>query len=235
MVKGKIAGFAFGGLAGYLLISKGINLIRDCVAYGTDAAKWRAYYKFGVQNDRDDNDIRCVVPPGYSSASRSVGGGKEIVIEDPKQKKDENSENKDASTSDLKSSLADAVNKAIKELLDKPKAQEEAKEGDSEASDKDVFGDTVTTRDENGKPIAGRYPCGDTDGDDILCPEQFDKAPVDAEPLYHDDLENGVDATYENVEDIFEDFDKEPVSDKYSYTDDKKTEEKETDDDETVG
>lgn len=206
MVKGKIAGFAFGGLAGYLLISKGISLIRDCVAYSTDAVKWRAYYKFGVQNDRDDNGIRCVVPPGYSSASRSVGGGKEIVIEDPKQKKDENSENKDAPTSDLKASLADAVNKAIKEWLDRQKAQEETKEGDSEASDKDIF-----------------------------CPEQFDKAPGDPEPLYHDDLEDGVKVTYENVEDIFEDFDKESVSDKYSYTDSEKTEEKETDDDETLG
>lgn len=234
MVKGKIAGFAFGGLAGYLLISKGISLIRDCVAYSTDAVKWRAYYKFGVQNDRDDNGVRCVVPPGYSSATRSVGGGKEVVIEDPKQKKDENGENNDASTSDLKASLADAINKTIKEWLDKDKKPEEAKEGDSEASCEDI-GDTVTTRDENGKPIAGRYPWGDTDGDDILCPEQFDKAPGDPEPLYHDDLEEGIKVTYENVEDIFEDFDKESVSDKYSYTDGEKTEKKETDDDETLG
>jgi len=55
----------------------------------------------------------------------------------------------------------------------------------------------------------------------------------DSEASGEDEI-TGTNPAYENVNDIFKDFDKESVSDKYSYTDSEKTEVKETDQDETV-
>lgn len=213
MIKGKIAGLTIGGLAGYLLISKGFSFMQNCVAYATDASKWKAYYKYGVNADVGKDRISCVVPPGYSSCTRDIGNGKELAVEDPKQKKQDSDGKEDASVKDLKASLAGALTDAIKEWLKGEKGQEEASEGDSEASEEEKAS-------EDEKPTSGRYPWGDTDGDDILCPEQFDKAPGDPEPLYHDDLEDGVKVTYETVDQIFEDYNKD--------------EKKETDSDETL-
>ena len=183
MIRGKIAGLTIGGLAGYLLISKGFTLMQNCVAYVTDASKWKAYYKYGAKVDKDDNGVFCVVPPGYSSCTRNIGDDKELVIEDPKQKKQDSDQKEDASRNDWKDSLAGAVAKAINEWLDGKEKQEEASEGETEASESTEEAE-----------------------DDILCPEQFDKAPGDPEPLYHDDLEDGVKVTYETVDQIFEDF-----------------------------
>ena len=223
MVKGKIIGITFGGLAGYLLLSKVFNVVQNSVAYVTDASKWKAYYKYGTETG--EGGVNCIVPPGYSSCTRTIGKDREYVVEDPKQKQNaENSENPNTSKSDLKAELAHAITKAINDLLDGKKAPEGAKEGQREASEDDIscpqdcdfctldkcphekmkMGGKITEWDENGTPVAGRYPW--TEGTEcswsIVEAEEdpFDKAPGDPEPLYHDDLYDGVKVEYPEEE-----------------------------------
>lgn len=226
MIKGKLVGITFGGLAGYLLVGKAFHLVRDTVAYVTDASKWKAYYKYGSGKE---GSVNCVVPPGYSSCTRDIGDGKELVVEDPKQKNAENGENGSGSKEDLKASISSAIKDSVDIWLKGKKAAEGASEGHTEASEEDIrlmmdeasklitdmtlkkadideieravkySMDVIDSRrneidlaksrldngideleikyqsedgivsetDENGKPVAGRYPFGDTDGDDI--------------------------------------------------------------------
>ena len=230
MIKGKLVGITFGGLAGYLLIGKAFHMVRDTVAYVTDASKWKAYYKYGIGKEKG---VNCVVPPGYSSCTREIGNGKELVVEDPKQKNTENGENGSASKEDLKASISSAIKDSVDVWLRGKKAAEGASEGHTEASEEDIRREMdevsklitdmtlkgadideiehavkysmdvidsrrneidlaksrldngideleiryqsedgiVTETDENGKPVAGRYPFGDTDGDDITAEE----------------------------------------------------------------
>lgn len=140
MVNGKIkiAGIAFGVLAGYLLISKAMNVVRGCVKDICTASEWKAYYK-------DKEGLH--VAPGYCRYTKRRKGAKE------------------------------------------------ASEGETEASEK------VVEYDENGKPVAGRYPFGNTDCDDtVVYPPKYDTAPGDPEVTYVDSLENGVDILEENEE-----------------------------------
>lgn len=193
MVHGKIAGITLGGLAGYLLISKGFRLVRDTVAYAADASKWKAYYKYGV---KADSERGCVVPPGYASCTRDIGGGKELVVEDPKQKKSEDGKNQDASASDLKAVISSAIKEGVDAWVNGRKGAEDASEGEEKASEEEV----ITEYDENGKPVAGRYPFEKVSCDDtVVYPPQFDTAPGDPEVTDVDSLENGADILEESI------------------------------------
>lgn len=183
MVNGKIAGIAFGGLAGYLLISKAMNVVRGCVRDICTASEWKAYYK-------DKEGLH--VAPGYCQYTRKIDDDHELVVEKTDSRNKENAE-KNASMESLKGSLSDAIAKSIDEWISSRKGAEEASEGETKASEK------VVEYDDNGKPVAGRYPFGNTDCDDtVLYPPQFDTAPGDPEVTYVDSLENGVDILEEN-------------------------------------
>lgn len=183
MVNGKIAGIAFGGLAGYLLISKAMNVIHGCVREICTAAEWKAYYK-------DKEGLH--VAPGYLQYTRKIDDNHELVIEKTDSRNKESTEEK-ASMETLKASISDAIAKSIDEWIKNRKGAEEASEGETEASEK------VVEYDENGKPVAGRYPFGNTDFENkVDYPPQFDTAPGDPEVTYVDSLENGVDILEEN-------------------------------------
>ena len=187
MVKGKIARIAFGGLAGYLLISKGFNLIRGCVKDVCTAAEWKAYYK-------DKEGLH--VAPGYCQYTRKIDDEHELVIEKKDSRvKTEREEN--ASLDGLNGSLSDAIAKAIDDWISSRKKTEEASEGETEASEEGV----ISEYDENGKPVAGRYPFVNTDCvDPGFYPPQFDKAPGDPEVTNVDSLENGANILEESIE-----------------------------------
>lgn len=185
MVNGKIAGIAFGGLAGYLLISKAMNVVRGCVRDICTAAEWKAYYK-------DKEGLH--VAPGYCQYTRQIDDDHELVVEKTDSRNKESTEEK-ASMEALKASISDAITKSIDEWIKRRKGAKEASEGETEASEK------VVEYDENGKPIAGRYPFGNTDCDDtVVYPPKYDTAPGDPEVTYVDSLENGVDILEENEE-----------------------------------
>lgn len=168
MINGKIAGLTFGGIAGYLILSKSIRLVEHTVAYIADASKWKAYYKYGSGKE---GQVNCIVPPGYSSSTRDIGNGKEIVIEDPKQKVSENGSEEDIPKKDLKAALAAVVSEVVKDWAKVPDEPKGASEGQETASEEDISeesepeGEIVTERDENGNPIAGRYPFGEDNED----------------------------------------------------------------------
>lgn len=183
MVNGKIAGIAFGGLAGYLLISKAMNVIRGCVKDVCTASEWKAYYK-------DKEGLH--VAPGYCQYTRQIDDNHELVVEKTDSRNKESTE-ENASMESLKGSLSDAIAKVIDDWIKNRKRAEEASEGEIEASEK------VVEYDENGKPVAGRYPFENTDCDDTVCyPPKYDTAPWEPEVTYVDSLENGVDILEEN-------------------------------------
>ncbi len=180
MIKAKVAGIAMTGLAGYLLISKAISVADHGIRCLCDAIKWRAYYKY------DSATGNCVAP-GYCQYTRPIDDNREVVVE-----KDDS---RNESTETPGKALADAVTKAVNEWIkDRKKPEEEAKEDKTQ----DPFGDTikeirpeeeaaaeedqipyecvVTETDEKGKPVAGRYPFGYTDGDTINVTQPEEKA-----------------------------------------------------------
>ena len=175
MVKGKIFGVVLGGLGGFLLLNKGMDVVRDSVSYICDAVKWRGYYKYTNWDNCD------AVPPGYEMHRSQTEDG--VTSE-----KNVGPKKNDASETDKNSTLSDAVKQTIKDAFKGSEAAEEASEGQTEASERDVSGDAdgdevVTARDPDGKPIAGRFPWGRRD--DIEAKEY--------EPqLYTDDLYDGV-------------------------------------------
>ena len=148
MIKGKIAGIAFGGLAGYLLISKGLNVIRGCVKDICEASKWKAYYS-------DVNGYH--VAPGYTQYTRDIGDDKEIVVEKKDSRTHENCGNEDASGRDWKAELGHAFADAITDRIKGEKGPEEASEGQTEASEEDnsdIFDDPQVTDVENEEGVS---------------------------------------------------------------------------------
>lgn len=163
MLHGRIGTLAVGGLAAYLLINKAMNIVGHSIDKICDAGKWKAYYKYSV------NGVYTVAP-GYSSFVRPVDEKQEFVVAKEPERK--NSEKTERSETGLGASVVEAVLKAIKDKLDGVEAPEEAVEGDSEASE---------PSDED--------KCSDTDGDTV---DIFDNATSESEPLYTDDLYDGV-------------------------------------------
>ena len=153
MVKIKKAGVLLGGLAGYLLLNRGIQEIRGCVRDICDAARWRAYYKY-------DKDGQCV-PPGYAKYTRPIDDENEVVMEKGNAPK--------TPQNDV---LSDALKDIINGCFKREKGQEEASEGQTEASESDISDKTEETK--------------DTDGDEWI-PEAEHVV-----ELYKETLENGV-------------------------------------------
>ena len=191
MVKTKIGGIVLGGFAGYLILSKGINLISSCVKNICVANEWKNYYKYGKEGN--------MVPPGYSRQTNvAPDGSGEVTFNKGGIEKD-----KEGAQKDVGSVLGDALGKAIVDVFGSPEASEEASESDSEGVSKDISDadadETQVTDDEqygidysedpDGKIVKikpdsnwikidkddvrhdVRPMTGDTDGDKIVIPE----------------------------------------------------------------
>ena len=128
MVKGKVAGIMIGGLAGYLLLSRVLSVVENCVRSACNAAEWRAYYKHGNEN---------TVPPGYRSVTRKVDPEHEFCVEDPTQV-DENGNLIDNSEDAKKAAISESIKKAINSCFDGVEAAEGAKNPEKTASEEDI-------------------------------------------------------------------------------------------------
>ena len=175
MVKGKIATFAFGGLAGYLIISKLINSTERCVQKVCEAKKWSSYYKHGIES---------AVPPGYYVHNKTTNGEttEEYDIDSIDGNASESHENTPVSAS-IKNAIYDTLGKRVKEFA-ASKGQTEASEDDichhnceeCENKEKCPFEDvrkggiiTGWAPDSDGNliPVSGRFPW--PDNDDKVC------------------------------------------------------------------
>lgn len=113
MIKGKMAGIAFGGLAGFMILNRAFTLIDNSIRNVCEANKWKNYYKYG----KDGN----VVAPGYSMHTHKIDDDHEVVVEDERQK--QNAANTDGKDSGDK--VAEAINKAVDTIFGKEKKEED--------------------------------------------------------------------------------------------------------------
>lgn len=179
MVKLKTGGIILGGLAGYLILSKGLNVLSGMVKNVCNAREWKHYYKYG----KDGN----MCPPGYYKHTTTKGDGTEVEFGTQEaMKRDREQEHKDASKThsdgNFGASFAKAIVDAISDGVKGFKASQEATEGDSEdKSEEDIFvcphdcvnciipqdkcphasckpEGGVITKWNGDEPVAGRYP-----------------------------------------------------------------------------
>ena len=127
MINGKIAGVAFGGFAGYLLLSKALNVVNNCVKNVCLASEWKAYYKYCKDP--------LTVPPGYACGTRKINDNEEVFVENPK----EVNKNGDASKTDKTESILQSIKDVIKDIKVELKASNGASEGQTEASEEDIY------------------------------------------------------------------------------------------------
>ena len=171
MVKVKAGGIVLGGLAAYLLISKGMNVVGGAVRNICESRKWKNYYKYGKEGN--------MVPPGYSMHTHENEQGETVEVNDGKQPvKQPQEANKTSTGEAVGRAISDAILKMINDTFGTPKAAEGASEGDLEVSEglkqcpQDCdncqiekcpyeglkYGGKITSWDDNGRPVAGRYP-----------------------------------------------------------------------------
>lgn len=165
MIKTKIGGIVLGGLAGYLILVKGIGAMERGIRNICVAQQWKNYYKYGKEGN--------MVPPGYSMHRSRDGESDTTHSEDvePIKKSKSNSSNNATGAK-----IAEAIAKVISDAFGVDKAAEEAKKDDLEASESDICPECCTdckvekcpyenlkydgkiTEWKNHKPAAGRYP-----------------------------------------------------------------------------
>ena len=186
MVKAKAGGIILGGLAGYLILSKGINMLSGMVKNVCTAREWKNYYKYGKEGN--------MCPPGYyKHTTVKEDGTKEEYGTQEAQRRDAEEAQKKASQTASDGSFGASFAKAIVDafadgLKDKmgskgpEKGNSEASEGshnDAEPYDKvfcpkdcvncDVPHEKcpfksskpeggIITEWKDGEPVAGRYP-----------------------------------------------------------------------------
>jgi hypothetical protein len=171
MVKVKAGGIVLGGLAAYLIISKGMNVVGGAVRNICESRKWKNYYKYGKEGN--------MVPPGYSMHTHENENGDTVEVNDGKQPVKQPQESGKTSTGEaLGRAVSDAILKMINDTFGAPKAAEGASEGEIEASEKPFAcprdcdncsvtkcphehlknGGKITEWSEDGRPIGGCYP-----------------------------------------------------------------------------
>lgn len=142
MVKMKAGGIVLGGIAAYLILSKGISAMDRMVRNVCVAHEWKNYYKYGKEGN--------MVPPGYASHTRQINNNEERVTESPEElaaKEKEAQEN--TSNKGLGAQFAEAIVKAVSDVFTgSDKAKTDA-EGQETVSEEDIC-----------------HEDGDTDGDD---------------------------------------------------------------------
>ena len=171
MVKVKAGGIVLGGLAAYLLVSKGLNMVGGAVCNICESRKWKNYYKYGKEGN--------MVPPGYSMHTHENENGETVEVNDGKQPVKQPQEASKTSTGEaLGRAVGEAITKMINDTFGTPKAAEGASEGDLEASEEQYTcpqdcdhcnmpkcshehlknGGKITSWDDNGRPMSGHYP-----------------------------------------------------------------------------
>ena len=131
MVKMKAGGIVLGGIAAYLILSKGIGAMERCVRNICVAREWNNYYKYG----KDGN----MMPPGYASHVRQINDNEERVTESPGQiEANKKQAQQNASNKGVGAQFAEAIVKAISDVFGGGKEPEEASEGQTEASEEDI-------------------------------------------------------------------------------------------------
>lgn len=165
MVKMKAGGIVLGGIAAYLILSKGISAMERGIRNICVAHEWKNYYKYG----KDGN----MMPPGYASHVRQINNNEERVTESPEQMEaNKKQAQQNASNKGVGAQFAEAIVKAISDAFGGEKEPEEASEEDicpENCADCDVKEcpfenckfDGQITEWENHKPVAGRYPWND--------------------------------------------------------------------------
>ena len=168
MVKMKAGGIVLGGIAAYLILSKGISAMERCVRNICVAREWNNYYKYGKEGN--------MVPPGYAMHTRKAENGDNVDTGTVQamRKQENGTPNKG-----IGAQFAEAIVKAISDAFGGEKAPEEASEGQEKASEEDICPENCAdcavkecpfenckfdgkiTEWENHKPVAGRYPWND--------------------------------------------------------------------------
>ena len=175
MIKANVKGIVLGGLAGYLILSKGLNVMANCVRNICVAHQWKNYYKYG----KDGN----MVPPGYASHTRQINDNEEKVTESPEEleakrkQAQENTSNKGAGAA-----VAEAIVKAISDIFGGDKKAEGASEGQTEPCERSERG--LESQEE-----ASEEAKKGTDEAAEVCPENCDNCSVKNCPWKH--LKNG--------------------------------------------
>lgn len=175
MVKLKAGGIVLGGIAAYLILSKGIGAVERGIRNMCVAHEWKNYYKYG----KDGN----MVPPGYASHTRQINDKEEYVVESPEQMEASKKQvQQNASNKGVGAQFAEAIVKAVADAFGGEKKAKEASEGQEKASEEDTYicpqncqeceipvcpyehlknGGVITQwRTDNGQPVSGRYPWG---------------------------------------------------------------------------
>lgn len=228
MLHGRIGTLALGGLAAYLLINKAMNIANRTIDKVCETSKWRAYYKNSING-------AYTVPPGYSSYNRPINKDTDWVVEKTTEKKPEPQKN--ASGTNLGASIAEGILKVIKDKLDGVKVPEEAVEGDLDPSEEakcvDPDEEPSSGRYKWGKDSDKPHDCaafmtyihdcekkgmGEKEialslGMDVstlrsnICNAENILHEMESEPLYTDDLYNGVEVVEEQEGEPDEDLD----------------------------
>ena len=126
-------------------------------------------------------------------------------------------------------SMTSRPNKADYEVVYDPSVKDRQHDNEPKEEEKRDHSDTVKTVCKAMKTVAEKAIDSITKR-----PDEPEEAKEDDSEASEGDEITKTNTAYENINDIFKDFDKESVSDKYSYTDSEKKEVKETDQDETV-
>lgn len=125
MVKTKVGGIMLGGLAAYLILSKGLNVVNNCVRNMCVAHEWKNYYKYGKEGN--------MVPPGYQMHTHTNESGENVDVGTPSAiKQEEAKQNGNASQKPLSASISEAIVRVINDVFVGDKKAEEASEGPGE-------------------------------------------------------------------------------------------------------
>ena len=142
MVKAKVGGIVLGGLAAYLILSKGLNVVNNCVRNICVAREWKNYYRYGKEGN--------MVPPGYQMHTHTTENGDNVQVGTPEAiKQEEAKQNGNASQKPLGATIGEAIVKVINEVFPSDKKSEEASEGQEKAFDEDKNDNPETDRAED--------------------------------------------------------------------------------------
>ena len=138
MIKAKAGGIVLGGLAAYLILSKGIGAAERGIRNICVAHEWKNYYKYG---SKDGN----MVPPGYTMHTRKDADGNNVDTGTPEAIRRANS---DTSNKSVGVQITEAIFKAVSDVFDKEKRKKEASEGQETVSEEDDCEKSVATEEE---------------------------------------------------------------------------------------
>ena len=175
MVKAKVGGIVLGGLAAYLILSKGLNVVNNCVPNMCVAHERKNYYKYGKEGN--------MVPPGYQMHTHTTENGDNVQVGTPEAiKQEEAKQNGSASQKPLGATIGEAIVKVINEVFSTDKKAEEASENDicpecctdckvEKCPYEDLKQGGIITEWRDHKPVAGKYTYEGSEEPRVDCDE----------------------------------------------------------------